>query len=256
MNHKYNYFYKITNIINGHFYYGVHSTDNLDDGYMGSGTRLKKAIEKYGAENFKKEIIKQCKSRNEAYELESVFVTEALIKDDNCYNIILGGKQFTTEFLVAVKDKNGNNFLVHKEDPRYLSGELVGVTKGYFAAKDDNGNTFLTEASNKNVHGVNFERVTVKDKNGRIFNVNVNDPRYLSGELVFMWKGKKHTSETIEKLKSTLKTIGHQKGEKNSQFGTCWVHNDEKSIKIKKDELSEYEKNGWVKGRKMIYKQQ
>ena len=261
MAHKYNYFYRIVNKKNGHYYYGVHSTDNIDDGYMGSGTRLKKAIEKYGIENFEKEIIKICNDRKEAYELESNYVTESLIKDDNCYNIILGGEQFNTEFLVAVKNSKGENFLVHEKDPRYLNGELSGVTRGSFAAVDSDGNTFRASVDdvrlkNGTIHGINANKVTVKNKKGEYFCVDINDPRYKSGELTHMWKGKKHTSETIEKLKNTLKTIGHQKGEKNSQFGTCWVHNDEKSIKIKKDELSEYEKNGWVKGRKMIYKQQ
>lgn len=32
---KYNYIYKITNHINGKIYIGKHSTDNLNDEYMG-----------------------------------------------------------------------------------------------------------------------------------------------------------------------------------------------------------------------------
>jgi hypothetical protein len=51
---KYNYFYKITNNINNHFYYGIHSTDNINDGYMGSGRRLNRALKKYGIANFNK----------------------------------------------------------------------------------------------------------------------------------------------------------------------------------------------------------
>ena len=50
----YHYFYKITNRINGHYYYGVHSTSDIDDGYMGSGKRLKHAKNLYGIENFDK----------------------------------------------------------------------------------------------------------------------------------------------------------------------------------------------------------
>ena len=53
----YNFVYKTTNLINGKYYFGKHSTNNLDDGYLGSGTALLFAIDKYGKENFSRKII-------------------------------------------------------------------------------------------------------------------------------------------------------------------------------------------------------
>ena len=35
----------------------MNSTDNLEDGYMGSGKRLRRSLNKYGKENFKFEIL-------------------------------------------------------------------------------------------------------------------------------------------------------------------------------------------------------
>jgi hypothetical protein len=36
--------------------------------------------------------------------------------------------------------------------------------------------------------------------------------------------------------KTTFKAIGHQKGNKNSQFGTMWITNGEKNLKIQKNQ--------------------
>ena len=47
------------NLINGKIYIGQHSTQCLDDGYMGSGVYITKAFKKYGKENFKCEIIEE-----------------------------------------------------------------------------------------------------------------------------------------------------------------------------------------------------
>ncbi|QLF81398.1 hypothetical protein FB_0152 [Escherichia phage vB_EcoM_FB] len=81
------YVYKITNIINGKFYIGAHSTSNMDDGYMGSGKLIKRAILKYGIENFKKEILKFVDSKKEMYELEK----ELVVLTENSYNLKPGG---------------------------------------------------------------------------------------------------------------------------------------------------------------------
>jgi hypothetical protein len=40
--------YKTTNNVNGMIYIGQHTTNRLDDGYLGSGKRLRRAIKHYG----------------------------------------------------------------------------------------------------------------------------------------------------------------------------------------------------------------
>jgi hypothetical protein len=64
------YFYKTTNLINGKFYYGSGSKEN----YLGSGKALKRALKKYGKENFKIEKLRFFETRELAYEFEERFL--------------------------------------------------------------------------------------------------------------------------------------------------------------------------------------
>lgn len=91
-NQQYHYMYKIVNKLNGHYYYGIHSTANLDDGYRGSGKRIKQAIRKYGIENFVKHIISFHHTRQQLSLTEATIINDQLLKDQCSYNIALGGE--------------------------------------------------------------------------------------------------------------------------------------------------------------------
>lgn len=88
----YHIVYQTTCLVNNKIYIGVHSTEDINDDYLGSGFHLKKAIEKYGRNKFKKDIIKIFDDPKNAYELETQIVNEDFIKSNNTYNIVLGGK--------------------------------------------------------------------------------------------------------------------------------------------------------------------
>lgn len=83
--------YKITNQINGKIYIGAHKTTNIDDGYMGSGTYLKRAIQKHGIENFKKEILFVLDSEDAMYLNEAEIVNDEFLVKENTYNLKRGG---------------------------------------------------------------------------------------------------------------------------------------------------------------------
>lgn len=94
---KYYLVYKTINLKNGKFYIGVHETHNLDDGYLGSGKILKNSLYYYGKENFKRVILQFCKDKKEMYQKEKELVTEELIKNPKCMNLVIGGVGFISD---------------------------------------------------------------------------------------------------------------------------------------------------------------
>ena len=69
----------------------MHSTNKLDDGYMGSGRRLRASIRKHGEENHSKEIIEFFDNRELLVEAEIKVITEDMISDKDCMNLMGGG---------------------------------------------------------------------------------------------------------------------------------------------------------------------
>ena len=89
---KYHFIYKTICQVNGKFYYGMHSTDNLEDGYVGSGTRLWHSIRKHGRENFRLEILEYLPNRESLKKREAELITEEMLRDPMCMNLKYGGE--------------------------------------------------------------------------------------------------------------------------------------------------------------------
>jgi len=198
--------YKIINLINDKIYIGVHKTSDINDDYMGSGWLIKKAIKKYGIENFKKEIIQVFNNPEDMFVMESKLVNEDFVKSKDTYNIKEGGKGgFDYK---AVIEGSRKSRIEHPE-------RWIYTTK-------------LASERFKEMH-----------RKGLI--------KYDT------FTNRKHTEETKKKI--GIKNSMIQRGKGNSQYGTCWIYKLELQTnkKIKKEDFSIYENEGWVKGRKMSF---
>lgn len=212
---KYNFVYKTTNIINGKIYIGVHSTDKLDDGYLGSGYAIKDAIKKYGKENFYREIIKFFNTRSEAFDYEKQLVDESFIKLNDNYNLDLGGtgcnmikiKPFSEETLQKLREMN--------------TGE-----KNHFYGKKhtDEARRKIKEARARQV----FSKETL-EKRGK--------------KISIAKKGKKHSDETKMKLSEAGKGKKHSDETKNKMSKAHLGHSTSDETRKK---ISEANKKMWT----------
>ena len=252
----YHYLYKITNDFDECYYYGIHSTENLEDSYMGSGTRLWNAYRKHGLWHFTKEILEYFETRELALKREAEIVNEDLIKDPLCYNIVLGGGNSAPTGTVVVQIIGTEEFILIPKDEYHANKHLyITASTGKISCilKETGEKVIVTQQefyNNRNKYQIFSEGlVSVKDKDNNYFHVSKDDPRYLSGELVFNWTGAKHSKETLEKMKTTHALNKHQQGSKNSHFNHCWITKDGQSLSIHKDELENYIRLGWKLGR-------
>ena len=87
---NFHYIYKITRD-DGKYYIGMHSTDDLNDGYFGSGRILWYSIKKHGKDVHKKQVVEFLPSRTLLKERETIIVNKELLLDPCCMNLAIGG---------------------------------------------------------------------------------------------------------------------------------------------------------------------
>jgi hypothetical protein len=205
------YVYKTTCNVTGRWYVGMHSTSNLEDGYMGSGLRIRRSIRKYGPENHTKEILEFLPTKEALVLREIEIINKELIADNNCMNLKEGGTGGWVSKEVQLK---------------------CSIAGGYaISEKLKNDDIFRTNFSNviSNALKEQYKDKTRSGFSGTRFN-------------------QLHSEETKELMSEQRKGTGV--GETNSQYGTCWITKDGVNKKIKKEEFEIYQLEGWVKGRK------
>jgi hypothetical protein len=212
--------YKITNKIDDKIYIGKHQTNNLDDGYMGSGKILRRAQSKHGLENFMKKILHVFDTEEEMNAKEKELVTEEFCLREDTYNLCVGG-QGGFSYL----NRNGLNLYGRNGNDGYGAENLRAASKRHRErfTRDPEYAFQYKEAIRAGVKA-HYER------NGG----------------VGTFRGKIHTEETKRLI--GVKNSKAQQGSKNSQFGSVWITNGTENKKIKSVDLIP---EGWFKGRKI-----
>lgn len=208
--------YKVTNDINNKIYIGKHQTKDPYDDYIGSGKILKRAINKYGSEMFEKEVLYIFDKKEDMDSMEAEIVNEEFVARLDTYNLKVGGE-------------GGWDFINNNEELRVEKNRKAVVMMHKKTLVDENFKKRLSE------------RLKMRHKEGKGCFSKGNKSR----------TGQKLSEESKRKI-GRANAI-HQKGKKNSNYGTCWIYNEvlRENKKIKKEDLSVWLDKGWIKGRKM-----
>jgi group I intron endonuclease len=213
------YLYKITNLINDKYYVGVHKTKNLNDGYMGSGKIIRQAIQKYGIDNFKKEILEFFNDSESMLKKEKEIITEDFLSQEKVYNLRKGGdggfdyinKNKLNASPESLRKRAEAIKLSHKLKPRkYIGKKHSEETK---------------------------QHLSVKRK--QFFENGGEHPKGMLG--------KKHKEETKKHVSAVLKEKSSMIGKKGLDHpagGTRWYNDGVKHLRA-----NEHPGEGWVEGR-------
>ena len=235
---KYHYFYKIVNTINDYYYYGIHSTDNINDNYKGSGFRLRNAYKKYGLQKFTKYILRFFDTRKDLLKYEKEIVTQELCNEESCYNIAIGGNG-KESLLISVRDNNNNLVQISRTEfvnnpnkyKHHSKGRIVlnnGVVHKYVLPNELD--KYLSEGWVKGeIEHITTNKINIKKENKQKFISESELDKYLSEGWV---KG------GVSRNKNSISQIK----------GFIWINNDIQQIRISESELDKYLSEGWVKG--------
>jgi len=209
INRKYNYVYKITCKVNGKEYIGVHRTNNMEDGYMGSGKMIKWAISKYSIENFQKDILHVFPTYKEALLKEKEIVTVEYANRTDTYNLREGGYgrcRWSDEMKIKQSKMLKNRWMDIEYRNKMLSVFGDDNTR---LARSENMKRWI--ASNPDKHKARMLKINT-DHNKIAKTADKN-------------RGSKRTEAVKKKLSEIQQRINIEKGSTIKGKGMMYIHN-------------------------------
>lgn len=210
------FLYKTTNLLNGKYYIGKHKTRNLSDGYVGSGKLLKRAIEKYGIENFQFEVIEWFDSETMMNQREKELVTEEFCSQDDNYNLCVGGHG---GFSYINRTGGSPTLRQFKTNDSVRTRAKATATRRLAELRK------IEEFKQRELETARLRGIRMRGRPGT-------------------FNGRHHTEQTKRRISEANKIKSSGKG--NSQFGTMWITDGINSKKIKAVDVIP---DGWYKGR-------
>ena len=282
------YIYKTTNLINNKIYIGK-KKGKFTEKYKGSGKYLKNAINKYGIENFKVEIIEYCETLEEQNEKEKYWIAYYRNKNAEMYNIADGGDGGDIFSTLSLEEQNNiknklsnsitgrifiNNGKIEKcpklEDlEKFLSnGYIVGTLYSHIPTEETRLKISRTLLGKYKGIGQTEETKQLKSKllkeryrNGWQNPMKGKEP-YNKGEKgVWFWytngidnlrlKFNEIIPEGYVRGRTITNKISDSTREKLSKVtkNTIWVHNNNHNKRINPELLNSYLQNGYILGK-------
>lgn len=195
----YGFIYITTNLVNGKKYLGQKRFSEGWEEYLGSGHTFKKALKKYGRENFSRKIVCVCNSEEELNKAEydlSVFLD--VVNSDDWYNLCYGGGSVS-------------GYKHTEEEKQKISESLKGK---YTGKKSSFYGKHHTEETKAKISGANKGKVVSDETRKKLSEANkgktiseeskrkMSDA--LKGENCYLY-GKHRSEETKNKISETLK---------------------------------------------------
>lgn len=260
----YGYIYITTNLVNGKQYIGRKTSPIFVETYKGSGVGIKKAIKKYGIENFQVKILKWCSSYEELVESETYYIKlYDAVNNPNYYNQSYGGYDegfcvgenniAKTEYAKQINSEKHKGKKMSEEFKQKQSELHKGKPSGMLGHQhSDETKKRISEASKNQKHTAERDKKVSENHKGTRFMNNGVVQKWAKKEEIekYLQEGwqfgscKKRNREYPTGNKSNLSSPNMRRNDR------IWIHKGNTKKWILKEELEKFLQDSWLLGMK------